>query len=340
VRPDIRGRLNFTGYWFGVCFSAKMSFRPFHLNICRAALAGLLCLGAVEVSRAGDPIEVVPFKGSTTVNTNFDQAPSSDSEDFQSMFPHASRSLGSQPRPGVAPPMPQPQTAAPNQQEKELMDRRRNWVFMTPEDFAKPDSGKDWSTDDSKGDGKPTTAMERYYQHLYDLDRASSTNQLGALKPDRGSWVTNSNSSWSDPRKGDSDFGSSPFNTSSDPGIFQPAKANDFSSVFGSDKDAMLPSPEEVRAQAEQKAHMDSFKELWNMNPPPVAAAPAPAPAAASLTPSLNAAPTAMQPALNALNPPPSSGFASPAQPNPPTVTSMRNAGPPHSNFAPPQNPF
>src|SRR6185437_12856542 len=319
-----------------------MSFRPCNLNICRALVAGVLCLAGFGSLRAGEPIEVVPFQGSAPVDTNFDGGLPSDTQNLPALFPQSAHSF-SVPRGAArnAPPPQQPQNATPSRREKELMDLRRNWVFMTPEDFAKSGSEKDMSLDDEKAkDGKTTSAMERYYQHLVDLDQASATNQLGNMRPDRDSWTTNS-SPWVDPGKGDSGFASSPFDTAPDSGIFQ-SKASAFASVFGSDNDSGLPSPEQVRAQAEQKAHMDSFKELWNMTPAPAAApVSTPTPVAASSDSGFNTVQSSIRPALNALSPPLTSGSSSSIQPIQRSVSSMRSSSaPPHATFAPPQNPF
>jgi len=238
------------------------------------------------------------------------------------------------------PPPPQQRPQSATEREKELIDRRRNWVFMTPEDFAKSGSDKDVSPGSEKNDdGKPTTAMERYYQHLYDLDQASATNQLGNTKLDRDSWATNS-SQWNSPRQGDPGFAGSPFNPTADSGFFQPAKADSFVNIFSSDRDPSLPSPEQVREQAEQKAHMDSFKELWDMTPAPASSISTPTPVVTAAPVSgFNTVQSAMQPALNALSPAPANNSSAPLIPRP-SVTTMRNVGPPHASFAPPQNPF
>ena len=325
---------------FQVCLTAKMSFRPFSLDICRASVAGLVFLACIGVSRAGDmspqSIEIVPLHG-TAINTNLDQLQPSETRDFEVLSPRAPRPFQAPVPPGRGIPMPPPQANAPSERERDLLDRRKNWVFMTPEDMMAPDAETDLSNSPGEKDGvdkKPTTAMQRYYQHLFDSDRQTATKQVG--KADPGSWATNS-ATVDNSRSSDS-----PFNTSPDPGIFQPARADSFSGLFGSDADTtQQPSPEAVRLQEEQKAHMDSFKQLWDIDQPTAAAASATTPAPIVSAPLFGASQSAA-PAFDA--------FSSPApalsgRPNndataAPTMTSTRNIRPPHSDFTPPQRAF
>jgi hypothetical protein len=132
-----------------------------------------------------------------------------------------------------------------------------------------------------------------------------------------------------------------PFNTISGSGVFQPARADNFPDVFSSGSDVSQPSPEAVRLQEEQKAHMDSFKQLWDIDQSPAAVVSAPS-AAPNVSSSVFGLSQNPQPALNPLI---SQSSALSGRPNTapvqPTVTSERNAVvPPHADFAPPQRAF
>jgi hypothetical protein len=180
--------------------------------------------------------------------------------------------------------------------------------------------------------------MQRYYQRLYDSDRAVATNQFSKAGPE--GWTARTNSAAPAlPNDDGTGFVTSPFNAVRDTQVFRSARPNVFSDIFGSDTDSSSLSPESVRLKAEQKAHMDDFKELWNIDQPP--ATPVSASTASSSgsgpvfgTPqgspstftavalpengSLQARPTAVQPSMNA----------------------GRVAAPPRADFAPPQRPF
>jgi hypothetical protein len=177
--------------------------------------------------------------------------------------------------------------------------------------------------------------MQRYYQHLYDSDRQASMKKAG--KPDSG---TLTKSLIPDDA---SRLGNTPFSADSqDPGVFQPARPDSFSGAFDSAAGSSQPSPETVRSQEEQKEHLDSFKQLWDIDQPP-AAPTVSAPVAPVVTTPLFATPQPVTPALNAnFNSPVSalsSASAAPAAPAP-TITSIRNTLPPRSTFAPPQRDF
>jgi hypothetical protein len=279
-------------------------------------------------------IEIVPLHGST-INTNVDESQPVEAASLDGLSPRAPHPFRLPQKAGALPPP--PRVAAPSERERDLLDRRQNWVFMTPEDVAGTDPQTDSAGYEKDGtDKKPTTAMQRYFQHLYDSDRQTGTNQLGKIDSDSWTKITNSVGLDGAPS------GLGAFNTVSDPGIFQPARGNSFSDVFGADAGTASPSPEAVRLKAEQEAHMDSFKQLWDINQPAVAAAPvsAPEPVVKSSGSIFGSA----QPVQSALNPPISFGNALSAGQNiapvQSSVTSSRNTMPPRPDFAPPQRPF
>src|ERR1051325_8286260 len=66
---------------------------------------------------------------------------------------------------------PPQQPSAQSKRARELMDRRKNWIFMTPEELVTAQTTKDTIDLEGKGDdaqGQMTlTPMERYLQKLY-----------------------------------------------------------------------------------------------------------------------------------------------------------------------------
>ena len=323
-----------------------MSFRPFNLDIRLFGIAAMACLMCVGISRAGDAgpqnIEIVPFRD-PSLATNFnssDSAEPMDSRNFQPLMPRAPHPTTLPRGAGVIlPPPSRPPSPEEIKRELEIIDRRKNWVFATPEELMGTESASDSSDKGTQTDpdGKPTTVMQRYYQHLYDADHLAATNKLSKFDP--ASWTRTTNSALG----ADSPTGSSLFDASANPGIFQPAATHSdgFAAIFGPDPNLSQPSPEQVRSQDEQKTHMDDFKQLWGIDQPPAAtavSAPPPVPVNAS-TPQFGS--------LQGAAPAKIVGFSSPgplvqpaAAAPPPTVTSSRSIAPPHSDFAPPERPF
>jgi hypothetical protein len=323
-----------------------MSFRLSILDISRAGLVGLLCVASVALARGQGPqsqsIEIVPLTG-TTPDTNLDHSQPGRTKNFENMGPRVPHSIRFEtPSTDILPPPPR-QNSTPTEHDKDLLDRRKNWVFMTTDDMmgqAETDlSGSD-RNDDNK---KSTTAMERYFQHLDDAGRPAATNQFSRVDSDP--WMRATNSLTTDGTRSSDSY----FNTM-DPGTFRPDRASGFSDIFSSSSSSSggtgVPSPETVRLQQEQKQHLESFKQLWDIDQP---AAPTPTASAATVpvpsssgsvfgTP-LNSG-SGQQPSLNAFNTSLGglSGQAPP--PPPPTINSSRSVQPPHADFAPPQRPF
>jgi hypothetical protein len=84
------------------------------------------------------------------------------------------------------PTMPQPQPNAPavqSKRAKELLERRRDWVFETPEEILAAPSSDDVlkrRDNDKQGEDKSKLSpMERYYQRLYTRDKNESTRKAG-----------------------------------------------------------------------------------------------------------------------------------------------------------------
>jgi len=257
-------------------------------------------------------------------------------------LPHAPNTFQfSAPRAPALPPPPQTQITISIEREREFLDRRKNWVFMTPEEMMGTDSQKDGLLEDKYDkDGqekKSTTVMERYYQRLYDADQQKTTNQVDKFDPD--TWTKANNSFLT----GDSQAGGDTPNSSGGMGVFQPARSQIFPDVFGTDKSATALTPEQVRAKAEQDAHMESFKQLWDIDQQP-----AKAPMTATVAPVVQPSSTSVfgsqssQPYSPVSVSPIDTGFSqvvTPTQPS--TITSLRShSSPPHASFAPVSSPF
>ena len=308
-------------------------------------MTGLACLAFAWASRAEGTrsIEIVPFSGAA-MDTNFEQSAQDDLQTFKAWEPTAphpykspaSTSANSR----VTPLMPHSQQPVLTREQQELLDRRRNWVFMTPEDYASP-TGKE-EKDPAKPESdqeKNMTAMERYFQRQNASQQAAVTNQSGKMNGDRLGGTDNPLNNPS--RNTESMFGQSPFAANPQAGVFQPFQNNNSGGVFDSDNGVKMPSPEEVRVQAEQKTHMDSFKQLWNIDQAP-AATPVTAPESRPIdsAPLFGVSAPAVSSPFNAATP--ASPINSSSTPPPTTrpVVVPRLTAPPHSDFAAPQRPF
>jgi hypothetical protein len=181
--------------------------------------------------------------------------------------------------------------------------------------------------------------MQRYYQHLYDSDQAMGTNQLGKLdSSDRNTGTNSPGSAFQNPA-GDAGSVPSPFNTISDSDAFRSVGHTVFSDIFGSDTGNSTPSPESVRLKAEQKTHMDDFKELWNIDQPSAAPISASTPSSVG-SGSVFGLPQGGQSFAPAGLPDSGSFQARPTTTFQPAVPPSRIAPPPRADFAPPQRPF
>jgi hypothetical protein len=315
-----------------------VSFRPFIPNFWRAALVGLACLAFAGAARAGEGarnIEVVPFHN-TAMDTNFDQPSRDDSQNLNLWKQFAPNSLTPSAPPTRLTPLPQTQQSLSKEQQQ-MLERRRNWVFMTPEDYATTDSktgknplGRNDDNDDNM------SSIERYYHRLEKSTQSSATNEFSRLNPDRLTGRTN----YFDNPVHNTDsgmFGQTPFNSSPNADVFQPATIGNSANVFGENDTVAAQTPEDIRLQAAQKAHTDSFKQLWDIDQASSAATP--------VTPQLSV-PIDSAPLFGASTP----GMSTPFRPNIPTmggnpvkpltpagqpVTTPRYTAPPHSDFTP-----
>ena len=314
-----------------------MSFRPLSFDVYCAGLAGLICLAGIGASEAQDmrpqSIEIVPARR-TTINTNINQSQPAETKNFEDIFPGGTHPYPSARSTEEVPLIP-PSQSAPSQREKDWLDRRRNWVFMTPEDMAPGKTAEETlglkQYDQNGEEKKPTTVMERYFEHLYSSDQGA-TNQFS--KPDSDPWNSETNSVIDVGRNENSSRTfASPFDTRPDPGVFQPVRPGNFSDTFGVNEDANMPSPESIRARQEQQAHMESFKQLWNLDQPaPVAASSLPAMGGpASGSSSLSGLPQVLTAASASAN---RSSAQAPVSYQPPP-TSVRTA-PPQPDFTAP----
>lgn len=318
-----------------------MSFRPFYPNFWRAALVGLACWAFAGAARAGEGarnIEVVPFHN-TAMDTNFDQPSRDDSQKFKMWEQVAPNSLTPSAPPTGLTPHPQSQQSLSKEQQQ-MLDRRRNWVFMTPEDYATtdPKTGKSiLGQDDNKDDNM--TAMERYYYRVEQSTKPSATNEFSRLNVDR--LISPTNYFDKPARSTDSGmFGQTPFNSGPSADVFQSSTIGNSANVFGSSSTVDAQTPEELRQQAEQKAHTESFKQLWDIDQASSAATPVAAQPSSPSSPidsaPLFGAPTPVMSTPFRANVPVTGG--DPVKPPTPAgmpVTAPRYTPPPHSDFTP-----
>lgn len=326
-----------------------MSFRPFNWEICRASVAGAFFLACIAISRGGDfqtQSTEISLSADSNQDTNTTQLQLGDSPSSQFFLPHAPNTFRMPNRPANLPP-PRPQVTISSDKEKELLDRRKNWVFMTPEEMmgTDPESQKDSDSPDGKYDKngqEKVTVMERYYQRLYDSDHEQkTTNQLN--KFDADSWTKTSSAF--DPA--DNRQGIGPFNSTPDLGVFQQTHTGNSQGIFGGGRNVPALTPEEVRLKAEQDAHMESFKQLWNIDQPqtPTTVVSTPTTPTTTVQP-LNASVFGAQDnqsTFNAMNQSLNGGYADPTAPPPPpsTVSEVRShSSPPRATFKPVSSPF
>ena len=225
----------------------------------------------------GDPIEVVPTSGAT-ISTNINQRVPAEKRDFETMVPDGAQRFNPPDdswqanRSKLMPPS-AARTLTPR--EKELLDRRKNWVFMTPEELIsgeKPEETLGIKQYDKDGNEKESmTAMERYYQRLIEPNRKTATNHVDR---NADSWSTATNTTAGEEQNVDdaSPF-ESPFKSSLARQAFQPVRPNSFSDVFGNGPDSTTPDAESIREAQVQSNHMDSFRQLWDIDQPSAAAA-------------------------------------------------------------------
>jgi hypothetical protein len=182
--------------------------------------------------------------------------------------------------------------------------------------------------------------MERYYQRLNESEQAAATNQFNKLNFDRLNGQTNLLGASLRPVDGGT-F-DSPFNMTPDSGVFDSVRRERITSVFGSsDNTLAMPTPDDVRMQAEQKARLETMRQIWNIDQP--AAAPT-MPVSASAPVDSGPLFGLSSPGVQSASPfSPSVGNASSSQSLTPVqspVTTQRAMRPPRADFAAPQRPF
>ncbi len=321
----------------------SVSFRPLIPNFWRAALTGMACLAFVGVIRAGEGarnIEVVPFHNTLT-DTNLEKPVQDDSESFKVWKPLAPNSITPSTPANRMLPLPRSTQQTLSKEEQQMLDRRRNWVFMTPEDYATtdPKTGKNYFGSNSDKEDN-MTAMERYYHRLEQSSKSSYTNEFSQFNQDRLSAPTN----YVDTPGRNTDqglFGQTPFDARPQADVFQPLTSEKNLAVFGGDA-ATAQTPEEIRAQQEQKAHMDTFKQLWNIDQASTAATPVSTPASAPVdsAPLFGVSTPGVSSPSQAIVPTAAGNPVKPVTPAGMPVTAPRYTAPEHSSFTPVQRPF
>src|SRR6185312_2598539 len=168
----------------------------------------------------------------TTMDTNYDQPQHDDADSLEKWKQVAPTSLTAAPRPTRMTPQPQSRQALTKEQQQ-LLERRRNWVFMTAEDYATtdPKTGKSLlGGDDDKDDNM--TAMERYFHRQEQSANSSFTNNFNRLNADRVGAQTNYFDNAT--RSTDSGmFGQTPFKSNPNADVFQSITTGNSANVFG-----------------------------------------------------------------------------------------------------------
>jgi len=326
---------------------AKMIFRPLNFAAHRARLAISGCLAVLCLWQAwtacSRPIEVVPTQGAT-INTNVNQADPA-RKDFESMVRGPQRSwLLNNSEEALAPSlMPQPPKPQLTPHEKELLDRRRNWVFMTPEDLTSGEAAEEmlgikqydkYGADKYGNEKEPQTALERYYEHLLAGNRGMATNEFD--KRDSDSWNKETNAFTGVKRNEENAHPfESPFNSAASE-VFHPMRPDTFSDVFGTSGDRTTrEEAETMREQKLQETRMENFKQLWNIDQPSAAAS---ASTPSHVAPVSSSFPSA-QPVLGTATPSVRSLPTRSGNTQQSSTTSTRTP-PPKPNFLMPQRPF
>lgn len=280
-----------------------MTFRARISDLRHAGVLGLVCLAGVCILRAGDDegrlIEIVP-PHNATINTNVNGALPESGSDVDKVLrrtTHPFNLLENAQEERPAPYKP-PQARPLTQREQEWLERRKDWVFMTPEELMSDSTAdemlgiKDYDKDESdkKSSG---TALERYYQHLLDSDHSAATitNKFRDWVSDSPDKDTNSIAGLD---QNQNDYSQRPFDASFNlrpgQGFFQPNRADSFADTFSFNTQNTTQSEDAILAQKEQQEHLDAFKQIWNIDQPaasPLASSPAPispAPVADSFT--------------------------------------------------------
>ncbi len=265
---------------------AKMRFRLLNRLICRAGLAGLFCLAGVWVSRAGNESQesmiYVPANG----GTNIERELPADARKFESRMPGMQHHLINagdllQGVPELPPPPPLPKKLT--QKDQDELDRHDNWVFMTPQEImlgyeAGRPIGQNKTFQESGSAieemGPPTSAIERYYKRLYNPGRFGMifgiTNGPARQASDSESRdsATNYFTVEEPAQRNNGHLFDSPFNNSPTHGIFEAEQPKSFSDIFNVNGDSSTPSAEELRAQKQEAARIESFKQLWDITQP------------------------------------------------------------------------
>jgi hypothetical protein len=319
-----------------------MSFRLYSFKFLHGRFAGVIFFAGWTLHAAdpGGAIQIVPVKGNVP-GSDVNQLRPTEPQSFKSEIPdiRSPFSPGSSLEGMMATPVPPPsRSVAPNQREKEMLDRRRNWAFATPDDLGlTPESifHLKQSTDDE--DKPPTTALERYLDRLNNSSH-STTNRF-AKSDFSNSWNDRTNS-LAGKNGDDNDRPSfdSPFNSAPSTSVFKsPELPTTFSDVFGLNKHSS--EEETLRAQQVYQSHIESFKQVWDFQQP--AASTATTPSFSSFSSGSESSPAGtFQPAASTINSS-AGGSAAPSSlaPVQPAPTPVRTA-PPKPDYSIPQRRF
>jgi hypothetical protein len=268
-----------------------MSVCPWVFGIGRSGLVGLICLAGACVSYGADapkqPIEIV-LVPKPAVNTNINEEEPAKTRNSDKVPPGAVHSPNLEDSlHGAHPLVAFPTEAQPlTQSEQEWIGGGRNRVFMTPEELTSDtEVEKLLGTKGSDKDGVSkgaTTALERDYMQLWDADHQGVKNQLNNEVDSEPSYGAKN---WFKTAKagdhadhsfeGTTHRSENPFSTRTDEGISKPERPESSSDAFNLNAGAGAQSDEEVREEKEQEAHIEAFKQIWNIDQPATLSEPA-----------------------------------------------------------------
>jgi hypothetical protein len=260
-----------------------------------AGLVAFCCAGNVGTASAADPAA----EQSQSADTSSSTTGLEDTDFLRSDLSSIARKAPEKPlsfdsllqRSGPMINMPPPPLNLPNRQTRELLDERRNWVFVSPDDVIQnfmsrqslqlPEYGLD-------GQPKDLTVVERYYERMQ-RSRGITNGIPGRQKSLSG--LDNSD----DPNPF-TQFSELPSLRTSYSGLGLDEKAskgslrpNSFSDLFGTADKSATDSFTELRERQRSERHLDAFRQALDFGAPPGADplpnlfAPNPKPAAAPL---------------------------------------------------------
>jgi hypothetical protein len=261
--------------------SFRLASRQFYLGAAASCLGAWLAFSAHAAGGSrGRPIKEFPVPKSDEVTTNLHQLTSKADglkqleedlyQPLQSLAPKSSLD-------GVVvrPPRPSAGPVIQNKRVKELLERRKDWVFMTPEDLLAPPTVEEIlkapQLDFEGQEQKDSPAMERFYRRLA-AKRPEANTPLPGDSKDAGGGPAESLPGDESALREEMNLPSGVRESAealhqlldlanSDSPFVREATHGDFADTFG--LNGTPPSPQQVR---EHKKFMDEYRSLADPN--------------------------------------------------------------------------